>query len=63
MDKLFRWTIYLIIGFVIAVAIYIYSWLSFKPAEKKEIAMVYRTTYYANVFNDYQCCSSFHLSS
>ena len=37
MDKLFRWTIYLMIIFVIAVAIYIYSWLSFKPVEKKRL--------------------------
>ena len=63
MDKLFRWTIYLIIVFVIAVAIYIYSWLSFKPAEKKEIAIIYRTTYDANVSNYYQGFSSFHLFS
>ena len=38
MDKLFRWTIYLMIIFVIAVIIYIYSWLSFKPQKKTEIA-------------------------
>ena len=41
MDKLFRWTIYLMIIFVIAVAIYIYSWLSFKPQKKTEIAGTY----------------------
>ena len=38
MDKLFRWTIYLMIIFVVAVIIYIYSWLSFEPQEKTEIA-------------------------
>ena len=38
MDKLFRWTIYLMIIFVVAVIIYIYSWLSFKPQKKTEIA-------------------------
>ena len=51
MDKLFRWTIYLMIVFVIAVAVYIYSWLSFRPTEKKEIVMENTTTYVAKVFN------------
>ena len=37
MDKLFRITIYLLIFFVISVAIYFYSWWSFKPEEKQEL--------------------------
>ena len=51
MDKLFRWTIYLMIIFVIAVAIYVYSWLSFKPVEKKEVVMEFRTIHVSKNFN------------
>ena len=63
MDKLFRWTIYLMILFVIAVAIYIYSWFSFKPVEKKEVVMEFRTIHVSKGFNDSQDYFSFHLSS
>ena len=51
MDKLFRWTVYLMIFFVIVVAIYIYSWLSFKPVEKKEFVMEFRTIHVSKIFN------------
>ena len=51
MDKLFRWTIYLMIVFVIAVAVYIYSWLSFKPVDKKEVVVDFRTIKVSKVFN------------
>ena len=63
MDKLFRWTIYLMIIFVIAVAIYIYSWFSFKPVEKKEFVMELNTIRVSKVFNDFQDFFSFHISS
>ena len=63
MDKLFRWTIYLMIIFVIAVAIYIYSWLSFKPVEKKEVVMEFRTIHVSKIFNGSQDFFSFHLFS
>jgi len=53
MDKLFRWTIYLMIVFVVAVAIYIYSWLSFKPQKKTEIAGIYSAiVFHANINHD-----------
>ena len=51
MDKLFRWTIYLMILFVIAVAVYIYSWFSFKPVEKKEFVMELNTIRVSKIFN------------
>tara|TARA_S200000501_G_scaffold93489_1_gene86842 strand:+ start:45025 stop:45186 length:162 start_codon:yes stop_codon:yes gene_type:complete len=38
MDRLFRWTIYLIILFLFAVGFYLYSWWSFEPASKKDLA-------------------------
>ncbi len=41
MDKLFRWTIYLMIFFAIAVSIYVYFWWSFEP-KKIELAYYYR---------------------
>ena len=63
MDKLFRWTIYLMIIFVIAVAIYVYSWLSFKPVEKKEVVMEFRTIHVSKKFNGSWDFFSFHLFS
>ena len=63
MDKLFRWTIYLMIVFVIAVAIYIYSWLSFQPVEKKEVVMEFRKIYVSKIPSNYQDSFSFHLTS
>ena len=48
MDKLFRWTIYLMIIFVIAVAIYIYM-VNFKPVEKKEVMVEFRTIHVSKI--------------
>ncbi len=44
MQNLFRWTIYLLIFFVISVIYYLYTWWSFQPAKKIDIAsIVYKT--------------------
>ena len=44
MQKLFRWTIYLLIFFVISVIYYFYTWWSFQPAKKIDIAsLAYKT--------------------
>ncbi len=43
MDKLFRWTIYLMVFFITAILIYIYSLWSYEPQEKKELAVYSRT--------------------
>ena len=44
MQNLFRWTIYLLIFFVISVIYYLYTWWSFQPAKKIDIAsIVYET--------------------
>ena len=63
MDKLFRWTIYLMIFFVIAVAIYIYSWISFKPVEKKEVVIKLKEIHVAKTSNYSRDFFSFHLFS
>tara|TARA_Y100000768_G_scaffold102153_1_gene74642 strand:+ start:1363 stop:1521 length:159 start_codon:yes stop_codon:yes gene_type:complete len=51
------------IVFVIAVAIYIYSWLSFKPVEKKEVVMEFRKIYVSKNPSSHQDSFSFHLTS
>jgi len=44
MQNLFRWTIYLLIFFVISVIYYLYTWWSFQPEKKIDIAsIVYKT--------------------
>ena len=40
MQNLFRWTIYLLIFFVISVIYYLYTWWSFQPAKKIDIASI-----------------------
>ncbi len=44
MQKLFRWTIYLLIFFVISVIYYFYTWWSFQPAKKIDIAIIVNKT-------------------
>ena len=44
MQKLFRWTIYLLIFFVISVIYYFYTWWSFQPAKKIDIATIVNKT-------------------
>ena len=39
MDKLFRWTIYLMALFIIAIIIYLYSWWSFEPQKEKDLVI------------------------
>tara|TARA_X000000368_G_C22607482_1_gene526474 strand:- start:62 stop:211 length:150 start_codon:yes stop_codon:yes gene_type:complete len=36
MEKLLRWTVYLMIFFIISVLLYFYSWWSFEPKKKDE---------------------------
>ena len=43
MEKLFKWTIYLMVFFIIAILIYMYMWWNFEPQEIKELAVY--TTY------------------
>ena len=33
MNNLFRWTVLLIIIFILAIAYYVYVWISFKPLD------------------------------
>tara|TARA_B100001121_G_scaffold58066_1_gene51236 strand:+ start:641 stop:799 length:159 start_codon:yes stop_codon:yes gene_type:complete len=51
------------IFFVIAVAIYIYSWISFKPVEKKEVVIKLKEIHVAKTSNHSQDFFSFHLFS
>ena len=37
MEKLFKWTIYLMVFFIIAVLIYMHMWWSFEPQDIKEL--------------------------
>ena len=41
MDKLFRWTIYLMILFIMAIVLYLYSWWSFTPQKRKDLVANY----------------------
>ena len=38
MKKLFKWTIYLMIFFLVSLIVYFYMWWSFKPPEEKQFA-------------------------
>ena len=39
MEKLFKWTIYLMVFFIIALLIYMHMWWSFEPQGIKELAI------------------------